>query len=52
MLDEKDLEQIAEIVSRVKESNDKPDGCGIVAAGIVIMLAIFGAFCLGREIFI
>jgi len=51
MLDEKELEQIAEIVNRSKESNDEPDGCGTVVAGIVIILAVWGAFCLALAFF-
>jgi hypothetical protein len=49
MLDEKELEQIAAIVKRTKEQDD--DGCGTIVAGVIILLAIFGAYMLAIMIF-
>ena len=46
MLDEKELEQISEIVKRTKERDNDLDGCGIILCAIVVMLALWGLFCL------
>ena len=46
MLEEKELEQISEIVERTKERADPFDGCAAVVAVAILLLAIFGAYCL------
>ena len=51
MLDKKELEQISEIVRKTQKRNEDNDGCGVVFAFVVCLLAIWGAFTLAVAFF-